>query len=111
MKVAAITLYIYAILIFGLGVSGYLTEGSLAAFVAAAIVSTFLLAAAFSASRGALVAGYAGGVGVFLLSIYFAHRLVVTERLIPNGVFLIISFMALFGLILGVFLGLQRSPK
>jgi hypothetical protein len=57
------------------------------------------------------VAGYAGGVGVFLLSIYFAHRLVVTERLIPNGVFLIISFMALFGLILGVFLGLQRSPK
>lgn len=111
MKLAAITLYLYATLIFGVGVSGYLMEGSFAAFVAAGIVSALLLAAAFSASRGVLVAGYAGGVGVFLLSIYFAHRLVVTERLIPNGILLMISFVALFGLILGVFLGLQRSSK
>ena len=109
MKLAAGVLFGYAVMILSAGVVDYLRDGW--SILAALPVSVLLLALAFGAFRGMLAAGYAGGAGLFLLSIYFAHRLIVTEELVPNGVFLMVSFMALFGLILGVFLGLQRSAR
>ena len=109
MKLAAIVLFGYSVMILSAGVMDYLREGW--SILAAVPISILMFALAFGTFRGVLAAGYAGGVGIFLLSIYFAHRLVVTEELIPNGVFLMVSFLALFGLILGVFLGLQRSRR
>jgi hypothetical protein len=48
---------------------------------------------------------------VILLAIYFAYLFLATERFVPNGVFLIISFLVLFGVTLGVFLGLREETE
>ncbi|MGW8179036.1 MAG: hypothetical protein ACWGQW_09765, partial [bacterium] len=56
----------------------------------------------------ALPAGYLGGVFTFLLAIYFASRFIATERFVPNGILLIVSFVTLFAVTLGVFLGLRK---
>lgn len=108
MRLAAATLLIYSALILGAGLVAYLASESMASLIAAVVVSFLLLYLAFRAFRGSVRAGYVSGVFTFLLAIYFAYRFLATERFIPSGGLLIVSFIALFGVILGVFLGLRE---
>jgi len=108
MKLAAATLLIYTVLILGGGFVAYFSGESIFPLVSAVVLSVVLISLAYRAFIGSVPAGYLGGVLTLLLAIYFAYRFIATERLVPNGVLLIISFIALFGVTLGVFLGLQR---
>lgn len=109
MKLAAVTLFIYSVLVLGVGLFAYFSTESVASLAFAAILTLVFLFLGFLAFKGMLVAGYLGGALTLLQAIYFAYRFIATERFIPNGILLIVSFLVLFAVMLGVFLGLQRS--
>jgi len=108
MKLAAIALLIYSALVLGGGLVAFVSLKSMGSLVASVIMSVILLYLSYRVFKGALPAGYLGGVFTFLLAIYFAYRFIATERFVPNGILLIVSFAALFAVTLGVFLGLQK---
>ena len=109
MKLAATALFVYSLLVLGGGVFAYVAVRSAASLVFAAILTVAFLSLGCLAFRGTLTAGYLGGGLTFLQAIYFAYRFIATERFIPSGVLLIISFIVLLAVMLGVFLGLQRA--
>ncbi len=108
LRLAAATLSIYSAVVLGGGLAAYGLAGSRISLISATFLSAVFCLLAFRAFRGSVSAGYMGGVCTFLLAIYFAYRFIASERFIPSGVLLIVSFTALFGVTLGVFLGLQR---
>jgi hypothetical protein len=111
MKLAATTLWIYALLMVGGGIYAFLSSRTLDSLVAASLLAVLLVLLSILSKKGHLPAGYLGGIVVFLLAIFFAYRFLATERFFPSGVLLILSFFALFGVTLGVFLGLQDTSE
>jgi uncharacterized membrane protein (UPF0136 family) len=91
------------------GAYGYLVSQSVVSFMTGALLGTALCLLSWFIRIGISSAGYAAGCINFLLAIYFAYRFIATERFIMAGVLLILSFITLFLLILGVFLGLWKE--
>jgi uncharacterized membrane protein (UPF0136 family) len=87
---------------------GYSASGGLVSLVSSACVAVILLAFA-NLSRRAVKYEYAAIVVNFLVAIYFAYRMIATERFIPSGVLLVVSFFFLFLMLLGIFLDLSRA--
>jgi uncharacterized membrane protein (UPF0136 family) len=108
MKLAPVTLSLYGMVLLAGGFLTYSSSGRVVSLLAGILIFLFLLFLAIRSLRGSLRAGYTGGVVTFLLAIYFAYRFLATESFVPSGVLLLISFMALFGVTLGVFLGLRE---
>jgi len=108
LRLAAATLSLYGAVVLGGGLAAYGLTGSRISLISATLLSAVLCLLAFRAFKGSVSAGYMGAVCTFLLAIYFAYRFIASERFIPSGILLIVSFAALFGVTLGVFLGLQR---
>lgn len=108
MKLASTALVIYGLVILAGGFTAYFAAGSLVSLISSLILFVVLIFLTVYSLKGSLRAGYLGGVLTFLLAIYFAYRFLATERFLPSGILLIISFLALFGVTLGVFLALQR---
>ena len=61
-------------------------------------------------SRKSVPSGVAGTAVIFIMAVYFAYRLIVSNRFIPSGIFMIVSFFFLFAALLGIFLKLMRNP-
>jgi uncharacterized membrane protein (UPF0136 family) len=99
---------VYAALIVFSGWLGYAAAASSASVVMGMVTGLLLLAMGLY-SRRAVSGGYAAGALTFLLAIYFAYRFIATERFFPSGVLLIVSFMALFLILLGVFIALRHE--
>lgn len=109
MKLAAVTAVILALIVVFAGIFAFQQAESMASLLASIIFSFGLLAAAVASFRGRIGGAALGGVLNFLLAIYFAYRLIATERIFPCGMLLILSFMTLFLILLGVFLGLSKE--
>jgi uncharacterized membrane protein (UPF0136 family) len=99
---------VYAALIVYSGWLGYAAAASSASVVMGTGVGLLLLALGLY-SRRAVSGGYAVGALTFLLAIYFAYRFIATERFFPSGALLLVSFLALFLILLGVFLALRNK--
>jgi hypothetical protein len=110
-KIASYTLVGYALLILLAGIGAYQGAGSIASLVSSLLLAGVLVASAVLSQRGKVGAAYIGGILVFLSAIYFAYRFIASERFLPSGVLLIISFVALFLVILGVFLTLSQEHQ
>jgi hypothetical protein len=104
MIIAAITLLVQSLIVL---CAGLLAHASFGAVLISSVISIVLVVSSFLTFRGSLAAGYLGGALTFLSAIYFAYRLIATEQFMPSGIFLILSFVALFSVLLGVFLGLR----
>ena len=111
MKVLVGTLWAYAALLLGVGISAYLSSGAFLSLVLAVFLAGLFIFLSARSRQGHLAAGYVGGIFVFLLAVFFAYRLLATERFVPNGILLVVTFLALFGVTLGVFLGLQDPDE
>lgn len=109
MKLASLTCFVFGVLIAGAGVYALNQLGSLVAFVSCILSAILLFATGYFSLKGVTGAGYTSGVLTFLLAIYFAYRFVASERFIVSGLFVILSFVALFLILLGVFLSLREE--
>ena len=108
MRLATLTLLLFGGLILLGGCAAYFSAGSTISLISSLVGTGLFLFLAYHTSRGSVSAGYSGGVLTFLMAIYFAYRFIATERFMPSGLLLIVSFLALFGVSLGVFLGLRE---
>jgi len=109
MKLASLTCFVFGVLIAGAGVYALYQLGSIVAFVSCVFSSILLLATGYFSRKGVTGAGYTSGVLTFLLAIYFAYRFIASERFFISGMFLILSFVALFLILLGVFLSMREE--
>ena len=76
-------------------------------FSAVLVASSLFVCAALS--RRAVRYEYAAIVLNFLVAVYFAYRMIASERFVPSGILLIMSFLFLFLMLLGIFLDLSRA--
>jgi hypothetical protein len=107
MRLAATVTVLYAGLVLSAGFLAFSEGRGAAVLFGTFLVGGVLLAAGVQGWKGRIGAGYLSGFVVFLSAIYFAHRFIVTEQFVPGGVLLMLSFITLFFILLGVFLGLQ----
>jgi uncharacterized membrane protein (UPF0136 family) len=87
---------------------GYSASGGLVSLFSSVCVAAILLAFA-NLSRRAVIYEYSATALNFLVAIYFAYRMIATERFIPSGILLVVSFLFLFLMLLGIFLDLSRA--
>ncbi len=87
---------------------GYSAAGGLVSLVSSVCVAGLLVIFA-NFSRRAVKYEYATIVVNFLVAIYFAYRMIASERFIPSGILLVVSFFFLFLMLLGIFLDLSRA--
>jgi len=110
MKMVAVVSWIPGLLVIGAGYLGY-QAGSLASLTGSIVWAVALVIAGWFSWKNNPTAGYASGVLTFLLAIYFAYRFIASESFIPAGVLLIITFIGLFLVLLGVFIGPAGERK
>jgi len=108
MSLAAAALLVQSLIVLWAGILAPSSSGSTVSLAFTGVVSAALLFWSCRVFGGSLVAGYLGGALTFLSAIYFAYRLIATEQFVPSGILLILSFLSLFGVLLGVFLGLRH---
>ena len=111
MKVAAVGALLYGIIILIGGVIAFFQEQSVAFLVFGIVVGNIYFLLACGCFKEVVPAGYVSGALTFFLAVYWAYRFIASERFFPGGVLLILSFLVLFLILLGVFLGLQSRPQ
>jgi hypothetical protein len=111
MKLAGVTCLIYGLIIALVGVVLCYFSAGVASLIGGLVFGGVMLVLGRFTLKGVLGAGYTGGILTFLMAIYFAYRLLATERFVPSGVLLLVSFTALFLIALGVFLGLNQNQE
>lgn len=109
MNIVDLACLVYPLVLLYAGWLGYAQGGSLASLITGVIVASGLVTLGLL-SRKSVSFGIAGTAVIFVMAIYFAYRLIVSNRFIPSGIFMIISFCFLFFALLGIFLKLMRDP-
>jgi uncharacterized membrane protein (UPF0136 family) len=109
MSLVDLACLIYPLVLLYAGWLGFREHGSLASLITAIIVAVVLAVLGFL-SRKSVPSGVAGTAVIFIMAVYFAYRLIVSNRFIPSGIFMIVSFFFLFAALLGIFLKLMRNP-
>jgi uncharacterized membrane protein (UPF0136 family) len=109
MNIADFAYLLYPLILLYAGWLGYSARGSIASLVAGIVVAIALESLGIL-SRKAVHFSIAGAAVIFVMTVYFAYRLIISNRFIPSGIFMIISFFFLFAALLGIFLKLMRNP-
>ncbi len=109
MNVAVPACLLYSLVLLYSGWLGYARTGSLASVIAGVVVAA-LVAVFGLLARNSVPFGFAGAAVIFVMAVYFAYRLIESNRFVPSGVLMIVSFFFLFFTLLGVFLKLMRKP-
>lgn len=104
MKIAATATLIYALLVLGGGVMGYVQARSAASLISGIVFGLPLLACGWFLWQGNIAAGYVAGLLTVILVLFFGYRFLTTNQFMPGGLMLLLSFLALFFLLLGIFL-------
>ena len=104
MKLAAITVLVYALMVSAGGLVGYVQAKSIPSLISGILSGIVLLICGWLVWQGSMAAGYTSGAVVLLLALFFGYRFVTTNKFMPGGMMLILSFIALFFLLLGLFL-------
>ena len=82
---------------------GYVQAKSIPSLISGVLSGIVLLICGWLIWQGSMAAGYASGTMVLLLSLFFGYRFMLTNKFIPGGMMLILSFIALFFLLLSLF--------
>ncbi|UCF37927.1 MAG: hypothetical protein JSU96_03415 [Acidobacteriota bacterium] len=109
MRLAAGTVFVYAWVILAAAILAFKGSGGVISLVSGILAGAGLVTGGVLALRNVTGAAYGSGVLTFLLAIYFAYRFLATERFLPSGVLLIVSFVALFLILVGIFIGLSKE--
>lgn len=109
MNIVDLACLVYPLVLLYAGWLGYAERGSLASLITGVVVAVVLEVLGLL-SRKSVPFGIAGTAVIFVMAVYFAYRLIVSNRFVPSGVFMIISFFFLFAALLGIFLKLMRNP-
>lgn len=109
MNIVDLACLVYPLVLLYAGWLGYAQGGSLASLVTGIVVAVSLAGLGLL-SRKSVPFGIAGTVVIFIMAVYFAYRLIVSNRFVPSGIFMIVSFFFLFAALLGIFLKLMRNP-
>lgn len=104
MKVAATATLIYALLVLTGGVMGYVQAKSVASLISGLVFGIALLGCGWFLWQGSITSGYVAGLLTIFLLLFFGYRFLSTNQFMPGGLMLILSFLALFFLLLGIFL-------
>lgn len=105
--VISATIGLAVVVLYG-GWLGYSASGGLVSLLTSICVAAILLVFA-NLSRRAVIYEFSATALNFLVAVYFAYRMIASERFIPSGILLIVSFLFLFLMLLGIFLDLSRA--
>ncbi|RPI29284.1 MAG: hypothetical protein EHM61_02125 [Acidobacteria bacterium] len=108
MKIAAISTLIYGFLVLAGGVFGYLQAKSLPSLIAGGVCGVIVLVAGGYMWAGSIPAAYVAGAMALFLALFFAYRFTSTGKIMPGGVMLALSFVAVVILVFGVFNSLRQ---
>lgn len=110
MNIVDLACLVYPLVLLYAGWLGYAQSGSLVSLISGILVAV-VLAGLGLLSRRSVPFGVAGTAVIFVMAVYFAYRLIVSNRFIPSGIFMIVSFFFLFLALLGIFLKLMRRAN
>jgi uncharacterized membrane protein (UPF0136 family) len=111
MRAAGVGSFLFGVVVLIGGIVAFIRVESLVFLVSGIVIGLVYLMLARSCFRGIMTAGYVSGALTFLSAIYLAYRLIASQRFFPSGALLILSFLVLFVILLGVFLGLQAKSQ
>jgi len=106
MKLATVGAMLASLVALGGGWLGYTGRGGMVSLAGSVFLALVLVGLGMAALRR-VEAGFAAVVVTFLMCVYFAYRMITAERLLPSGPLLVAGFIALFVILLGVFLSLR----
>ena len=109
-KLTTITSILLGTAVFGFGIWGLLSARGIVSSTTGVLLGVALVCAG-GISRKSTKAAYACTGITFLTAVFFAVYFVATERFFPGGILLLVSFLALFLVLLGIFLQLQRQSR
>lgn len=108
MKIAAVATLAYGFLVLTGGIFGYIQAKSLPSLITGTICGVILLVAGGFIWQGNMPAAYVAGAMTLLLALFFAYRFSATGKVMPGGLMLALSFVAIVILVYGVFTSLLR---
>ncbi len=108
MKLAAVASLVYGVLVLLGGIMGYVQARSLPSLVSGVVFGVILLVCGWLAWTGSMPAVYVSAVAALLLALFFGYRLTATGKMMPSGMMLILSFLAVVILVYGAFSAIRR---
>ncbi len=107
-RIAAHSTVIYLIAVLAAGTAAYLRTGSVVAWAVSAVAAAVLMWAAVWLYRGRLAGGFLAGGVALVMGLFYGYRFIATGNFLPGGAVLLASFVALFFILIGLFLSLER---
>jgi uncharacterized membrane protein (UPF0136 family) len=108
MKLAAVTSLIYGVLVLLGGIMGYVQAKSFPSLISGVVFGLLLLVSGWLAWGGSMPAIYVSAGAALLLALFFGYRLTATGKMMPSGMMLILSFVAVVILVYGAFSAIRR---
>ncbi len=107
-KLAAGATGAYSVSVLLAGLVGYAWKGSVVSLVLSMIAAGLLAMASVWLARGRLTGGFLAGVTALVLGLFFGYGFISSGEFFPGGAMLLVSFAALFFVLIGMFLSLER---
>lgn len=91
MKMTALIVGLYALIILIGGIIGYMKAGSPASLISGLAFGSLLASCSYAISKGKLSAQYVALAAAFLLDGFFTHRYAKTLNFLPSGLMSLLS--------------------
>jgi len=104
MKLNGTIVLVYGLLVSVGGLVGYVQAKSIPSLISGVVSGIVFLVLGWLIWQGSMTAGYTAVSMILLLSLFFGYRFISTSKFMPGGMMLIVSFIALFFILLGLFL-------
>lgn len=108
LKLSAWASALYSAATLAAGATGYFLNGNPVSLGVGVAASAALAAAAGMLAQGRLAGGFLAGGTALILGLFFGYRFIASGSFVPGGVMLLVSFVALFFVLIGMFLSLER---
>lgn len=100
MKISAISLFVFGVLLFIGGIMGYSQAASVASLLMGSLFGIVLIGCSFSVYKKRKGGAVLALIALLVLDAFFTYRYVATSKVFPAGVFSLLSLGVLFILVI-----------